>query len=77
MAVVTLPLTFQNSFWSQDYRTGLEVLFAQLEKVCAQPGSLFLVTSHPSYAFCRELWRMRRLSLLSRFAYFNFFSLYV
>lgn len=33
MAAVTLPLTFQNSFWSQDYRTGLEVLFAQLEKV--------------------------------------------
>ena len=33
MAVVTLPLTFQNSFWSQDYRSGLEVLFTQLEKV--------------------------------------------
>ncbi|KAI0821557.1 hypothetical protein BC629DRAFT_1278140 [Irpex lacteus] len=32
MAGVTLPLTFQNSFWSQDYRTGLEVLFTQLEK---------------------------------------------
>ncbi|KAI0704301.1 hypothetical protein BC835DRAFT_1262104 [Cytidiella melzeri] len=32
MAVITLPLTFQNSFWSQDYRTGLEVLFSQLEK---------------------------------------------
>lgn len=34
MAAVTLPLTFQNSFWSQDYRSGLEVLYNQLEKVC-------------------------------------------
>ncbi|EPS94581.1 hypothetical protein FOMPIDRAFT_1108919, partial [Fomitopsis schrenkii] len=32
MAVLSLPLTFQNSFWSQDYRTGLEVLYTQLEK---------------------------------------------
>ncbi|KAI0343232.1 hypothetical protein BDW22DRAFT_1407130 [Trametopsis cervina] len=36
MAVITLPLTFQNSFWTQDYRTGLEVLFAQLEKGVAE-----------------------------------------
>ncbi|KAI0091704.1 hypothetical protein BDY19DRAFT_885240 [Irpex rosettiformis] len=36
MAAVTLPLTFQNSFWSQDYRTGLEVLFNQLEKGIVQ-----------------------------------------
>ncbi|EKM49960.1 uncharacterized protein PHACADRAFT_264420 [Phanerochaete carnosa HHB-10118-sp] len=32
MAVITLPVTFQNSFWSQDYRSGLQVLFNQLEK---------------------------------------------
>ncbi|OSX64294.1 hypothetical protein POSPLADRAFT_1065539 [Postia placenta MAD-698-R-SB12] len=32
MAVLSLPLTFQNSFWSQNYRKGLEVLYAQLEK---------------------------------------------
>ncbi|TFY64376.1 hypothetical protein EVJ58_g2658 [Rhodofomes roseus] len=32
MAVLSLPLSFQNSFWSQDYRTGLEVLYSQLEK---------------------------------------------
>lgn len=33
MAVLSLPLTFNNSFWSQDYRKGLEVLFAKLEQV--------------------------------------------
>lgn len=35
MAVLSLPLTFSNSFWSQDYRKGLEVLYAQLEQVRA------------------------------------------
>jgi hypothetical protein len=30
---VSLPLTFQNSFWTPDYRTGLNVLFAKLEQV--------------------------------------------
>ena len=33
MAVVSLPLQFQNSFWSQDYRKGLEVLYSKLEQV--------------------------------------------
>lgn len=33
MAPVTLPPSFYNSFWSADYRTGLEVLFKQLDKV--------------------------------------------
>ena len=49
MAVVTLPLTFQNSFWSQDYRAGLEVLFGQLEKVRLVPSqsrNLLLTSSH-------------------------------
>ncbi|KAH6916179.1 RhoGAP and Fes/CIP4 domain-containing protein [Coprinopsis sp. MPI-PUGE-AT-0042] len=32
MAVLSLPLTFTNSFWSQDYRHGLEVLFDKLEQ---------------------------------------------
>jgi hypothetical protein len=41
MAVLSLPLSFNNSFWSQDYRRGLEVLFAKLEQV--------------SYVFCRVL----------------------
>ena len=33
MAVLSLPLTFSNSFWSEDYRKGLEVLYTELEKV--------------------------------------------
>lgn len=36
MAPITLPLSFTNSFWSQDYRKGLQVLFSKLEQVCAQ-----------------------------------------
>jgi hypothetical protein len=32
MAPVTLPPSFYNSFWSPDYRTGLEVLFKQLHQ---------------------------------------------
>ncbi|KAH9945710.1 hypothetical protein B0H21DRAFT_860177 [Amylocystis lapponica] len=36
MAVLSLPLTFQNSFWTQDYRKGLEVLYGQLEKGVAE-----------------------------------------
>jgi hypothetical protein len=33
MAVISLPLTFNNSFWTQDYRRGLEVLYTKLEQV--------------------------------------------
>ncbi|CAE6441078.1 unnamed protein product [Rhizoctonia solani] len=33
---VTLPLTFQNSFWTPDYRTGLNVLFNKLEQGIAE-----------------------------------------
>ncbi|KAF8216353.1 hypothetical protein K438DRAFT_1797082 [Mycena galopus ATCC 62051] len=32
MAVLSLPLSFTNSFWSQDYRRGLEVLYSKLEQ---------------------------------------------
>ncbi|KAF9266919.1 hypothetical protein L218DRAFT_1074764 [Marasmius fiardii PR-910] len=32
MAVLSLPLSFNNSFWSQDYRKGLEVLYHKLEQ---------------------------------------------
>ncbi|KAK6992218.1 hypothetical protein R3P38DRAFT_3408860 [Favolaschia claudopus] len=32
MAVLSLPSSFNNSFWSQDYRRGLEVLYAKLEQ---------------------------------------------
>jgi hypothetical protein len=33
MAPVTLPPSFFNSFWTPDYRSGLEVLFKQLDQV--------------------------------------------
>ena len=33
MAVLSLPLNFGNSFWSQGYRRGLEVLFDKLDQV--------------------------------------------
>ncbi|KAF8159691.1 hypothetical protein B0H34DRAFT_796910 [Crassisporium funariophilum] len=36
MAVLSLPLTFTNSFWSQDYRRGIEVLFEKLEQGVAE-----------------------------------------
>ncbi|KAJ6621349.1 hypothetical protein B0H10DRAFT_2432380 [Mycena sp. CBHHK59/15] len=36
MAVLSLPLSFTNSFWSQDYRRGLEVLYAKLEQGVAE-----------------------------------------
>ncbi|OSD03102.1 hypothetical protein PYCCODRAFT_1494927 [Trametes coccinea BRFM310] len=36
MAVLSLPLTFSNSFWTQDYRKGLEVLYGQLEQGIAE-----------------------------------------
>ena len=33
MAVLSLPLSFNNSFWTHDYRNGLEVLYNKLEQV--------------------------------------------
>ncbi|CDO73283.1 hypothetical protein BN946_scf185008.g45 [Trametes cinnabarina] len=53
MAVLSLPLTFSNSFWTQDYRKGLEVLYGQLEQGIAENDEIvsfirvssFLVTS--------------------------------
>ncbi|KAJ3508730.1 hypothetical protein NLJ89_g5595 [Agrocybe chaxingu] len=36
MAVLSLPLTFTNSFWSQDYRRGLQVLYGKLEQGVAE-----------------------------------------
>nr|GAT46765.1 predicted protein [Mycena chlorophos] len=36
MAVLSLPLSFNNSFWTQDYRRGLEVLYAKLEQGVAE-----------------------------------------
>ena len=55
MAVLSLPLTFGNSFWSQDYRRGLEVLYGKLEQVRAAPAQhpLILLTLDCS-GHCRE-----------------------
>ncbi|KAF9245227.1 hypothetical protein BU15DRAFT_41061 [Melanogaster broomeanus] len=36
MAVISLPLTFTNSFWTQDYRKGLEILYNKLEQGVAE-----------------------------------------
>lgn len=50
MAVLSLPLSFNNSFWTQDYRKGLEVLFAKLEQVCCYVACCIEVqgvNSHP------------------------------
>ncbi|KAI0367057.1 hypothetical protein BV20DRAFT_1093145 [Pilatotrama ljubarskyi] len=40
MAVISLPLTFSNSFWTQDYRKGLEVLYGQLEHGIAENAEI-------------------------------------
>ncbi|KAG9083124.1 hypothetical protein FS749_006281 [Ceratobasidium sp. UAMH 11750] len=37
---VSLPLTFQNSFWTSDYRTGLNVLFSRLEQGIAENAEI-------------------------------------
>jgi len=39
MAVLSLPLSFNNSFWTQDYRRGLDVLYRKLEQVYSAPYS--------------------------------------
>ncbi|KAJ7623327.1 hypothetical protein FB45DRAFT_980263 [Roridomyces roridus] len=36
MAVLSLPLSFTNSFWSQDFRRGLETLYTKLEQGAAE-----------------------------------------
>ncbi|KAI4527594.1 hypothetical protein K525DRAFT_231913 [Schizophyllum commune Loenen D] len=40
MAVLSLPLSFNNSFWSQDYRRGLEVLYTKLEQGVAENAEI-------------------------------------
>ncbi|KAG8736397.1 hypothetical protein FRC12_017622, partial [Ceratobasidium sp. 428] len=37
---VSLPLTFQNSFWTSDYRTGLNVLFSKLDQGIAENAEI-------------------------------------
>ena len=46
MAVLSLPLSFSNSFWTHDYRNGLEVLYNKLEQVCAYARLLSYQDSH-------------------------------
>lgn len=36
MAPVTLPPSFHTSFWSPDYRSGLETLFKLLDAGCGE-----------------------------------------
>jgi len=51
MAVVSPPLTFNNSFWTQDYCTGLDVIFKKLEQArlfCARETVFFWLTA-PSH----------------------------
>lgn len=62
MAVVSLPLTFNNSFWTQDYRKGLEVLYGKLEQVRMH----FLDTASSYQSLGRASQKMKRLSLLSQ-----------
>ncbi|KAG8834562.1 hypothetical protein FRC17_008396 [Serendipita sp. 399] len=40
MPAITLPLSFTNSFWSQDYRRGLETLFHKLEQGVAEDNEI-------------------------------------
>ncbi|KAG6909042.1 hypothetical protein DXG01_002316 [Tephrocybe rancida] len=40
MAVLSLPLSFTNSFWSQDYRRGLQVLFNKLDQGVAENAEI-------------------------------------
>ena len=47
MAVISLPLTFNNSFWTQDYRTGLDVIFKKLEQArLSCPREAVFLTDH-------------------------------
>jgi len=61
MAVLSLPLTFTNSFWSQDYRRGLEVLYGKLEQVRAAHILLAAPRSCPVF-FYRELLKTMKSS---------------
>ncbi|KAG8979804.1 hypothetical protein FRB90_007907, partial [Tulasnella sp. 427] len=36
MAPISLPVTFNNSFWTQDFKTGLQVLYSKLEQGSAE-----------------------------------------
>ncbi|KAL5513060.1 RGA8 [Sanghuangporus vaninii] len=40
MPALTLPATFTNSFWSQDYRRGIETLYTKLEQGVAEDDEI-------------------------------------
>ena len=61
MAVLSLPLSFSNSFWSQDYRRGLETLFGKLEQVFLPLHFIVLVSN---ILYNRVSQRMMKLLLL-------------
>lgn len=63
MAVLSLPLSFSNSFWSQDYRRGLETLFGKLEQVQSFPPLHFFILV-ADILYNRVSQRMMRLLLL-------------
>lgn len=65
MAVLSLPLSFTNSFWSQDYRKGLEVLYHKLEQV---RRSAALSGAHLT-RYDRESRKMRKLSRSFEYVY--------
>lgn len=57
MAVLALPLSFTNSFWSQDYRHGLEVLFSKLEQGIAENNEIIaFVRVRSSSHYARGPW---------------------
>ncbi len=58
MAVLSLPLTFTNSFWSQDYRRGLHVLYDKLEQVCSY--FCFDIEGHYDNYHTRASQRMKK-----------------
>lgn len=47
MPAVTLPMTFANSFWSQDYRRGLETLYGKLDGVRRLARAVLLSSESP------------------------------
>ncbi|KAM0753052.1 hypothetical protein T439DRAFT_378788 [Meredithblackwellia eburnea MCA 4105] len=49
-ATVSLPLSFKNSFWSQDYRNGYETLYAQLDAGCIQSEEIILNIQRRAHA---------------------------
>ncbi|KAH7929102.1 hypothetical protein BV22DRAFT_1057685 [Leucogyrophana mollusca] len=50
MAVLSLPLTFTNSFWTQDYRKGLEVLYGKLEQGVAENDEIVAFIKARAYS---------------------------